>query len=109
MGKAKFVGGLGFRDLESFNIALIAKQGYRLIPRLEALSSKILKLKYFPHSSFFDVKIGTNPSYICRSIHAAKKLVEEGSLWRVGNESQIRIWNDRWISQPSSFQIQSPV
>ncbi|KAF5459887.1 hypothetical protein F2P56_019799 [Juglans regia] len=73
MGKAKFASGLGFRDLESFNIALLAKQDYRLLQRPDALLSKILKFKYFPHFSFFEAKIGSNPSYIW-SIHATKNL-----------------------------------
>ena len=39
-------GGLGFRDLEAFNLALLAKQIWRIITNRNMLVSKILKAKY---------------------------------------------------------------
>ena len=36
----KFNGGLGFKDLESFNLALLAKQQWRVMHNEESLSFK---------------------------------------------------------------------
>lgn len=47
MRKAKVDGGLGFRNLESFNKALLAKQCWRLMTNPTSMSARILKEKYF--------------------------------------------------------------
>jgi hypothetical protein len=54
IGRPKERGDLGFKDLEWFNLALLAKQGWRIIQNPDSLSSKILKDKYFPHTSFLN-------------------------------------------------------
>ncbi|KAL9461788.1 hypothetical protein AB3S75_004729 [Citrus x aurantiifolia] len=66
--QAKKRGGLGFRDLSSFNQALVAKQSWRIILAPESLVARVMKEKYFRHSSFMKAQIGSNPSYIWRSI-----------------------------------------
>ncbi|XP_016715474.1 uncharacterized protein [Gossypium hirsutum] len=50
--KAKERGGLNFRDMGKFNIALLAKQGWRLVVNPDSLLARIYKAKYYPRSSF---------------------------------------------------------
>ena len=71
-------GGLGFKNLKLFNLALLAKQGWRLQVGQESLVYKVLKAKYFPRSDFINASIGHNPSYTWCSIMAAQNLVKEG-------------------------------
>ena len=51
-GLAKQKGGLGYRDLELFNIALLAKQGWRIMQNTESLVAQVQKKKYFLNESF---------------------------------------------------------
>jgi hypothetical protein len=109
MGRAKERGGLGFRDLEWFNLALLAKQGWRLIQNPNSLVAKILKEKYHPNAMFLEAHIGRRPSYIWRSFWNSKKLLAYGLIWRVGDGNQIRIWRDRWalVANGGSSNLQS--
>ncbi|XP_027182324.1 uncharacterized protein LOC113780749 [Coffea eugenioides] len=46
LSKVKGKGGLGFRDLEAFNEALLAKQLWRIITSPNLLMSKVIRAKY---------------------------------------------------------------
>jgi len=46
--KLKDEGGLGFRDIHSFNMAMLAKQGWRLVMNPDSLCAQLLKAKYYP-------------------------------------------------------------
>ncbi|XP_040999620.1 uncharacterized mitochondrial protein AtMg00310-like [Juglans microcarpa x Juglans regia] len=105
MGKAKEVGGMGFREFESFNLALLAKQGWRVIQYLDSLASQVLKTKYFSSFNFCQAKMGARPSFIWRSLLAAKNLIIKGSIWRIGDGKETKIWKDRWLPKRSSFMI----
>lgn len=44
--------GLGFRNLKAFNLALLAKQAWRLQTNTQSLVYRVLKAQYFPYTDF---------------------------------------------------------
>jgi hypothetical protein len=108
MGKSKARGGLGFRDLEVFNKALLPKQLWRLLQAPDSLAAKILKAKYYPSNSILEAQLGNRPSYLWRSFMAAQPVLKNGMLWRIGNGDSISVWLDRWLPRPTSYKVFSP-
>ncbi|KAM1209964.1 hypothetical protein ACFX2J_015428 [Malus domestica] len=72
LSRPKCDGGLGFRNFQDFNDALLVKQCWWLIHNPNSLWARTLKARYFPYSSFFDAKLGSRAS-------------------------DTRLWIDRWL------------
>lgn len=102
LSRHKVLGGLGFRDLHDFNLALLSKQSWRLLTRPHSLVSQIFKARYFPHGSFLDAKVGSNPSFIWSSLWATQDLIRAGARIRVGNGLRTNIVDDPWLNCPSN-------
>ena len=96
-------GGLGFRDLKAFNLALLAKQRWQLQMNSHSLVHRVLKARYFPNIDFLHAELGTKPLFTWRSILAAQSVVNSGYRWPVGDSKSIGIWTDRWLPRPSTF------
>lgn len=108
MCKLKEDGGRGFRDMGSFNVALLAKQGWRIMQNPNSLISKVLQAKYFPHSNFINSSLGNTSSYTWRSIWASKGILHKGMGWRVGNGMSIGVNDDAWIVEAPTFKVSNP-
>ncbi|KAL8116031.1 hypothetical protein AgCh_022498 [Apium graveolens] len=91
-------GGMGFRKLHDFNVALLGKQGWRLITNQESMVRKVYKSRYYPEGDFLSAKLGSNPSYVWRSVLESQNLLKVGASKRVGNGSTTDITKDPWLS-----------
>lgn len=60
----KLHGGMGFKDLELFNVSLLAKQGWRLLHDSHSLLFRVFKAKYFSNSDYLRSTLGNHPSYV---------------------------------------------
>ena len=108
MCKSKLYGGMGFRNLQAFNLALLVKQGWRILTNPTSLVARVFKAKYFPFEDVLHSRIGSNPSYAWRSIYNSLRVLKEGTCWRVGNGKRIHIWEDKWLPTPTTYRVTSP-
>lgn len=90
-------GGLGFRRLHNFNLALLGKQGWRLITNPECLLSKIYEGRYYPWGNFLNANLGCNPSFVWQSILESQTMLKSGTGCRLGSGTTVDIKNDPWF------------
>lgn len=97
MTQPKSAGGIGFRDMHLFNLALLARQGWKLVQNPESLCARVLKSKYYPKDDILDTVFSSGASPVWRGIEQGLELLKKGLIWRVGNGKSIQIQRDQWI------------
>ncbi|XP_019183735.1 PREDICTED: uncharacterized protein LOC109178652 [Ipomoea nil] len=107
----KKYGGLGFKDLRAFNLAMLGKQAWRMLTKPDSLVARVYKARYFPKGTFFDAQIGNNPSFCWRSIMAAKSIICSGVRRRIANGESTLIWTHPWLldEQDPMVQTEMPI
>ncbi|XP_031124165.1 uncharacterized protein LOC116026879 [Ipomoea triloba] len=103
----KKFGGLGFKDLRAFNLAMLGKQAWRFLTRPQSLVARIYKARYFPKTTFTDATLGTSASYCWRSIVASHELICSGIRRRVGNGKSTLIWGHPWLPDEPDPMVQT--
>lgn len=89
--------GLRVRSLCNFNVAMLAKQGWRILNESNPLVTAIMKAKYFPSTDFQNAQLGTSPSYVWRSIMCAQETVKKGARRKIGDGLNTKVWNVQWL------------
>ena len=91
-------GGLGFRDIEVFNNALLTKLIWRLIRSPTSLLGKTLLGKYCSSANIMECSVSGSISHGWRGIMVGKEVLKLGLGWSIGNGENIRVWKDPWLS-----------
>ena len=87
----KKLGGMGFRLLHKFNLALLAKQGWRMLSCPNSLMARVFKAKHLANLSFWEVGTCSNASFVWRGILKARSILEKGMRWKIGSEREIKV------------------
>ncbi|CAN6552805.1 unnamed protein product [Malus baccata var. baccata] len=103
--KQKKAGGLGFKDIQCVNLAFLAKIGWRITLNPMSLLASVLRDKYFPGKSFGEAPKGKNTSWGWKGLFEARKVLNQGLRWRVGNGKSINIREDPWFPKPATFKV----
>ncbi|XP_013614191.1 PREDICTED: uncharacterized protein LOC106320384 [Brassica oleracea var. oleracea] len=83
--KPKSAGGLGFREIEQFNDAMLAKLSWRIMKNPTSLLAKTLTGKYCVHESFLEAQDPSSASHGWRGILVGRDLLRKGIGWAIGS------------------------
>lgn len=101
-------GGMGLRDLYSFNLAMLAKQVWRLLDEQKSLCARVLQSKYYPSGDLLAAGSKKGASFTWQSIVAGIQTFKQGHMWRFGNGEKVNIWKGHWILSSPSRKILTP-
>lgn len=79
-------GGLGFREIQLFNQALLAKVAWRILTKPDSLLARVLKGKYCYNKHFLEVTTPTSFSHGWRGIMFGRDLLKENLGKAIGND-----------------------
>ncbi|XP_013624410.1 PREDICTED: uncharacterized protein LOC106330501 [Brassica oleracea var. oleracea] len=96
LSKSKQSGGLGFRNLQSFNQALLANQVWKINQRPNSLVYRVLKHRYFKKTTMSKAKRGYQSSYGWQSLLHGRDLLEQGMQYSIGSGDTTTI-SDTWL------------
>ncbi|XP_023879470.1 uncharacterized mitochondrial protein AtMg00310-like [Quercus suber] len=88
---------MGFKEIEKFNEALLAKQVWQMIHNPEFLCFRVFKARFFPNCSILDAKDSNSSSYAWKSILGARDVIRKGMVWCIGDGQTVRIKEDKWL------------
>jgi hypothetical protein len=108
MTMPKYMGGLGFRDTQLFNLAMLAKQSWRIMQDPNSLSASLLKAVYFPECDLLVAEVGSHPSQVWRAICEGTMVLKQGLIRKIGNRQTTRIWEQSWIPRDHMLRALHP-
>ncbi|XP_057999119.1 uncharacterized protein LOC131177952 [Hevea brasiliensis] len=98
---------MGFKDLNLFNVALLAKQAWRVINTPQALWVQVLKGIYYPHSNFLNARNCKSGSWGWRNLLEGREALKAGLRWQISGPSFMNVSSEPWIPTLPAFKVSS--
>lgn len=96
--KPKGMGGLGLKDIQTFNTIMLAKLPWRMLTNPNCLLARVLLGKYCHKSSLLNVQPSKKSSHGWTGILADRDLLLLHIGRAVGEGTEIKVWSESWIS-----------
>lgn len=101
-------GGLGFRDLETMNDAMLMKLLWRLAGGSEALWAQQVRAKYYPRSDLWHSKRTYKCTVLWRNIMRLRQDLINMVKWGIGDGTQIQAFAQPWFDGALQYEPQIP-
>ena len=103
LSQHKDVGGLGFRDIQDFNTAMLAKNSWRILTNPDCLLARLLLGKYCHNTSFLTATCSSSASHGWRGVIAGCELLKLQLGKAIGNGNTTKAWTESWMLPTTRF------
>ena len=86
--------GMGFRNLHAFNLAMLAKQVWRLFSNPDSVCARVLRAKHYLDGNLLKAGPKKGSSFMWQSIVVGLQTFKRWHIWRVGSGSNINTSDD---------------
>lgn len=107
MCKSKCKGGLGFRNLYGFNMALLGKHVWHFMNNPNSLVARVYRARYFPTDHILKAQRGVDASFIWTGICEARDVLSMRFKWVLGDGKSIEIFSDPWLKGKGDFRVEN--
>lgn len=107
--KPKSMGGLGLRDIQHFNKALLGKLAWKILTKPNCLLSRMLIGKYCQSDSFLRVTCSSSASHGWRGIIEGRNVIIQLLGKIIGNGNSTKLWHEPWLSVSTPTSMMGPI
>jgi hypothetical protein len=74
----------------------------------DSLCSRVLKARYYPDGSLLNAKLKPGSCFTWQSVISGLETFKRGCIWRIGDGTQVNIWEDAWIRTSPTRKLLTP-
>lgn len=103
---AKCNGGLRFRYLHGFNVALFGKHTWSFCTKPNSLVARLFKARYFPNDHILNAKKRYGSIFIWTGIWEGKEQLRKGFRWILEDGKDFQAFRDPWLKGKVDFCVE---